>query len=161
MTTNSIHTAHASRTLTIMRRAWCSALALAACFILLSASAAAQGSPHIQFVQDMDVAAYAEHETEAALPLNYGLPAVAKRMPAMVYPVRAMQFQIEGRVIVEFVVNQKGRVIRSTILKKVGYGCDQEVVRVLRLTRFEPALDATGKPQSARYLAAFDFSLDS
>lgn len=96
---------------------------------------------------------------DSALTVRYGMPELRDQLPELVYPVQAKQYLIEGRVLVDFVVGEQGRVVRSEILKSLGYGCDEEVLRVLRRARFSPVLDAVGQPQRTRYITAFDFKL--
>ncbi|MGD1843095.1 MAG: energy transducer TonB [Thermonemataceae bacterium] len=48
------------------------------------------------------------------------------------YPQEAIDHQIEGYVFIRFVVDKNGRVIKPTILKGLGYGCDEEVLRVFK-----------------------------
>lgn len=76
----------------------------------------------------------------------FGFPPLRKRMPSIVYPVRAAQFQIEGRVYVEYTVNKKGRARDIRIIDGPGYGCEEEVERVLRASRFEPMQVKTKSP---------------
>lgn len=98
--------------------------------------------------------------TSSSQQIHYGMPELRKPLPEIVYPVKAEQFQVEGRVIVAYEVNEKGRTVRPEVVKGVGYGCDEEVLRVLRQARFKPILDDAGQPQQTRYVAAFDFKLD-
>lgn len=49
------------------------------------------------------------------------------------YPEGAQQGNIEGKVWVNFVVDEKGKVINCKVIKKLGYGCDEEVLRVMKL----------------------------
>lgn len=99
-------------------------------------------------------------EAASALPLRNAMPALRSGQLELRYPIRAQQFRVSGRVITEFIVNEKGRVIDITFLKKVGYDCEREVRRALRNARFQPALDAGGQPEPARYITAFEFRLD-
>ncbi len=89
----------------------------------------------------------------------FGFPPLRKRMPSIVYPVRAAQFQIEGRVYVEYTV-KKGRARDIRIRDGPEYGCEEEVERVLRATRFEPMQDENEEPVETRFVSAFDFSLN-
>lgn len=82
-------------------------------------------------------------------------------MPGLVYPPKAAQFGIEGRVTVQFVLSENGRAADLRILTGIGHGCDDEVLRVLRGSRFQPVLDDEGMPRQAMYVAAFDFHLDT
>lgn len=47
------------------------------------------------------------------------------------YPAEALKNNVEGRVLARFVVTATGDVDKVTIMKGIGSGCDEEVVRVL------------------------------
>ncbi|MCK9422377.1 MAG: energy transducer TonB [Bacteroidales bacterium] len=53
------------------------------------------------------------------------------------YPESALQAKVEGFVIVEYDVHDNGDVDNPRILKGLGYGCDEEALRVVSLLRFE------------------------
>jgi len=48
------------------------------------------------------------------------------------YPTSAMENEISGKVIVEFVVDKNGKIIKPKIVKSLNPDCDKEVIRVLR-----------------------------
>jgi TonB family protein len=50
------------------------------------------------------------------------------------YPQEAVASRAEGIVFASFVVDESGRVLRPKILRGLGHGCDEEVLRVLRQT---------------------------
>lgn len=75
------------------------------------------------------------------------------------YPALASEARIEGRVTVRMIVDETGRMLDPTILKGLGYGCDDEVLRVIRGARFEPAR-VGGLPVKAWHTLYFDFTLD-
>jgi len=54
----------------------------------------------------------------------------------MKYPSSAVSMGIEGKVYVQFVVDKKGRVDPKSvmILKGIGAGCDEEAVRVVKMS---------------------------
>ena len=54
------------------------------------------------------------------------------------YPEIAKKAGIEGRVIVRFIVDERGRVTAPGIVRGIGGGCDEEALRVVREARFEP-----------------------
>lgn len=110
-------------------------------------------------VADADVVADTDAITDGPA-VQPGFPALRKPMPALVYPVKAEQFQIEGRVLVEYTVNKRGRAKDVRILDGPGGGCGEEVKRVLRAARFQPILDADGQPVETRFRSAFDFKLN-
>ncbi len=55
------------------------------------------------------------------------------------YPDTAAEGQVSGRVELRFVVDERGRILEPSIADSVGAGCDEEALRVIRLSRFRPA----------------------
>ena len=53
------------------------------------------------------------------------------------YPETALEARVEGFVIVEYDISDNGAVNNPRILKSLGYGCDEEAVRVVSLLQFE------------------------
>jgi TonB family protein len=53
------------------------------------------------------------------------------------YPEAALEAKIEGSVLVEYDIFDDGCVSNPHILKGLGYGCDEEAMRVIGLLRFE------------------------
>ncbi|MBA4851657.1 energy transducer TonB [Emticicia sp. BO119] len=47
-------------------------------------------------------------------------------------PPKALQMNIKGRVIVNFIINEKGELSDFTIIKSLGYGCDEEAIRLIK-----------------------------
>lgn len=56
------------------------------------------------------------------------------------YPELAVKQRTEGRVIVQFVVDEKGKVSNPQIIRGIGAGCDEEVLRVIKLMTFTPGI---------------------
>jgi len=54
------------------------------------------------------------------------------------YPEIAKRAGLEGRVIVQFIVDEQGRVIEPKIVRGIGGGCDEEALRVVSRARFHP-----------------------
>jgi TonB family protein len=54
------------------------------------------------------------------------------------YPEEAIQNGIEGIVHAEYDVDNLGKISEIKIKKGIGYGCNEEVVRILRLMVYEP-----------------------
>ena len=48
------------------------------------------------------------------------------------YPNQAREFNISGNVMVKFVVDKEGNVKDVEIVKGIGYGCDEEALRVVK-----------------------------
>lgn len=48
------------------------------------------------------------------------------------YPEQALNNQVEGRVTVQFTIDPSGKMSDFKVLKGLGYGCDEEVIRLIR-----------------------------
>lgn len=48
------------------------------------------------------------------------------------YPEQALQNEIEGKVTVQFTVEPSGKLTDFKVLKGIGYGCDEEVIRLIK-----------------------------
>ena len=55
----------------------------------------------------------------------------------LVYPKAALEAKIQGKVFVKYVVNESGRVIETKVIHGLGYGCDEEAQRLVKLFRFD------------------------
>lgn len=55
----------------------------------------------------------------------------------LVYPEQALKNGIEGNVFVEYEVDDNGIVIQAKVVKGLGYGLDEEALRLIKLLRFE------------------------
>ncbi len=59
----------------------------------------------------------------------------------MKYPEIARKAQLEGRVIVKFIVDKNGNVRDASITKGIGGGCDEEAIRVItEHAKFKPGI---------------------
>ena len=85
-----------------------------------------------------------------------GLDAIMKKIN---YPNAAKQLKIEGRVIVLVMIDEKGAVDDVKVVRGIGGGCDEEVVRVVRGHRFTPAEDK-GVPVKSKLSMPFQFRLN-
>jgi len=52
------------------------------------------------------------------------------------YPEEALKNKIEGTVAVDYEIGYKGDVISAKIKSGIGYGCDEEALRVVKLLKF-------------------------
>lgn len=52
------------------------------------------------------------------------------------YPEEAFKHKIEGKVYIGYQVNDNGEVIDAHIIKGIGYGCDEEAIRVVKLLSY-------------------------
>lgn len=75
------------------------------------------------------------------------------------YPKKARRKGIEGQVIVSFVINEDGSINRITIVKGLGYGCDEEVIRVIStMPSWKPGRQK-GENVKVRFLLPVRFQL--
>jgi periplasmic protein TonB len=77
----------------------------------------------------------------------------------MRYPRKAVLEQIEGVVVVTFVIDRDGKVTDATVLKGLGYGTDEEALRVINsLPNWTPGRQ-NGKTVAVRYTLPIRYSL--
>lgn len=76
------------------------------------------------------------------------------------YPELAIRANIEGRVYVRFIVNEKGEVESPEVIRGIGGGCDEEALRVVKMAKFKPGLQR-GRPVRVQYNLPVIFRLQS
>jgi protein TonB len=50
----------------------------------------------------------------------------------MKYPKQARKLGVEGRVFIEFIINESGEVINPKVIQGIGAGCDAEALRAFK-----------------------------
>ena len=76
------------------------------------------------------------------------------------YPEAARRAEVQGRVFLNFVVTKEGEIKDVTILKGIGFGIDEEALRVMSLMpRWTPGMQS-GKPLHVRYNLPIAFELN-
>ena len=68
------------------------------------------------------------------------------------YPKEALAAKVEGTVSVRYIVDYKGNVIDAHIISGLGYGCDEEALRIVRSLKFKVPNDGKIKSKYARKL---------
>ncbi len=58
----------------------------------------------------------------------------------IIYPEKARAAGIQGRVYIEFIVNKDGKVEEPRLIRGIGGGCDEEVLKAIKLMRFTPGV---------------------
>jgi TonB family protein len=53
------------------------------------------------------------------------------------YPEPAAAAGVEGTVVVEYDIDNRGRVVDTRVVRGLGHGCDEEACRVVRLLKFD------------------------
>lgn len=94
---------------------------------------------------------------------------VVERMPELigglqglqsriVYPEIAKMAGIEGRVMVQFIIDEEGRVHNPVVLRGIGGGCDEAALEAVKSARFTPGMQR-GRPVKVRYTLPVTFRL--
>lgn len=60
------------------------------------------------------------------------------------YPESARRAGIQGTVVIQLTVSERGVPSDITVLEGIGGGCDEAAVRAVRSSRFTPARDSSG-----------------
>jgi len=88
--------------------------------------------------------------------LKGGISSVMKHIT---YPEIAQKAGIEGRVYVQFIIDENGNVTNPVVLKGIGGGCDEEAIRAVKKATFTPGLQR-GKPVKVKYSMPIVFRLN-
>ncbi len=54
------------------------------------------------------------------------------------YPERAMRAEIQGRVVIQFIIDAQGNVHNPEILRDIGGGCGQAAINAIQRVEFSP-----------------------
>lgn len=76
------------------------------------------------------------------------------------YPEMARKAGIEGRVIIQFIVNEDGNVEDPRVVRGIGGGCDEEALRAVKQARFKPGRQR-GNPVRVQYSLPIVFKLQN
>jgi len=74
------------------------------------------------------------------------------------YPEMARRAQIEGRVIVQFIIDKEGNVHNPEVIRGIGGGCDEIAVKAVKKAKFIPGMQR-GKPVNVKYSMPINFTL--
>lgn len=130
--------------------------------------------PNTEIIEDVDIMIDAEIDFGASLDLppppapqaedeepEDGFFILVEQMPELIggleslqrnvrYPERALRANIQGRVYVQFIVNERGEVENPQVIRGIGGGCDEEAIRVVSQARFKPGMQR-GRPVRVQY----------
>jgi TonB family protein len=57
----------------------------------------------------------------------------------LIYPEQALSKKVEGSVYLVYNVNNIGEIEDAVVTKGIGFGCDEEAIRIIRLMKYDPA----------------------
>ena len=125
-------------------------LGLAACSLVFTTTG---------FAQTTDMTVYTIVEQPPQFPA--GFEAMKNYLLTNVhYPSEAKKAGVKNRVFVSFVVEIDGRLTNVTILKGLGYGCDEEAIRLVKaMPRWIPG-GQSGMPLRVKYNLPVLFGMD-
>jgi periplasmic protein TonB len=131
--------------------------------------------PNTEIIEDIDIIINAELDFSGQLALPPPPPQqqaeeeeeeedffiLVEQMPELIggmqalqrevqYPERAIRANIQGRVYVQFIVNEKGEVENPQVIRGIGGGCDEEAIRVVKMAQFTPGMQR-GRPVRVQY----------
>jgi TonB family protein len=77
------------------------------------------------------------------------------------YPANARENGTQGRIIISFVVEKDGSLTDVKVVKGIGDGCDEEAVRVIKMSpKWNPGVQ-DGKPVRVKYSVPIAFAIDN
>jgi protein TonB len=85
---------------------------------------------------------------------------LAKLQGCVEYPDMARRAGIEGRVVVQFIVNEEGKVEDPRVVRGIGGGTDEEALRCVKQAEFEPGRQR-GEPVRVQYSLPVVFRLQN
>jgi protein TonB len=92
---------------------------------------------------------------EKMVELVGGLDSLQSRLK---YPAKALENNIEGKVYVIVVIDSIGNQLCAKVIKSLGYGCDEEALRLVKTSKFIPGT-LRGKPYTMPVSIPIIFSL--
>lgn len=142
-----------------------------------------QEVPNDEIIEDTDINIDAELSLDGPMDLPPPPPqdeeeepeedffTVVEQMPELIgglaelqsnieYPERARQAGIEGRVYVQFIVNEQGGIENPEVIRGIGGGCDEEALRAVQQAKFRPGMQR-GKPVRVQYSLPIVFRLQN
>lgn len=85
---------------------------------------------------------------------------LGKLQSQVTYPEMARRAGIEGRVTIQFIVNERGQVENPRVIRGIGGGCDEEALAAVSKARFTPGLQR-GRPVRVQYSLPIVFRLQN
>lgn len=86
-----------------------------------------------------------------------GMDAIYRRVK---YPEIARKAGIEGRVVLQFIVDERGNVVNPTVIRGIGGGCDEAAIDAIRGVKFTPGMQR-GRPVKVQFQLPILFRLQN
>ncbi|MGH7824283.1 MAG: energy transducer TonB [Candidatus Binatia bacterium] len=91
-------------------------------------------------------------------PLQANREAKAIQTARAVYPPMALRMGLQGDVTLRIEIDPEGRVTKAEIIKSAGMGFDEEALKAVKQSRFEPA-QRDGRQVPAEFTYIYRFRL--
>lgn len=126
----------------------------------VSDSETVEAPPMVQAPGEAPAAAEIYSVTEQMPQYPGGIPALTAFLSRnLVYPAKAQEAGIQGKVIVRFVVGNDGSLSDVKVVRGIGGGCDEEALRVIRkMPKWNPGKQ-NGKAVKVYYSQPISFRL--
>ncbi|MBK7981787.1 MAG: TonB family protein [Ignavibacteriae bacterium] len=85
-----------------------------------------------------------------------GLPALKSKV---VYPALAQRSGIQGKVVLNLIIDKNGNPSEITVVKGIGFGCDEAAIEAVKATKFLPG-EQRGKPVKVMLTLPIEFKLN-
>lgn len=107
-------------------------------------------------IEDNNVHITVEQNPEFAGGMNALLKFLQKNLH---YPTPAVNANVSGKVYMQFVVGQDGNISKVDVLKGIGFGCDEEAQRVVKLMpKWSPGRQS-GRAVAVKFTLPISFQL--
>ena len=121
----------------------------------------------IEQVIELDVGEVEEEDTEEIFVIVEDVPVPIGGMAAFYghvnenikYPRQAQAMNIEGKVFVQFVVGKDGGLTDVVVIRGIGGGCDEEAIRVVKLSPSWKAGKQRGRPVRVKMVLPITFKI--
>ncbi|MCU4174773.1 energy transducer TonB [Carboxylicivirga sp. N1Y90] len=117
--------------------------------------------PDLEEHEEVIVTCYMGVPRKNRIPIFYGGERALNEFveKELVYPKKALRKKIYGTVTLSYVIDELGDVIEVVVIKKLGYGCDKEAIRIVNsLPKFQPGIK-NGEPAKFEKSISIDFNL--
>jgi periplasmic protein TonB len=85
-----------------------------------------------------------------------GVEAILKNV---VYPQSAIEANIQGKVLIKAIIDEKGNVVETEVINSIQKDCDQAAVDAIKKTKFTSGIKEN-KPVKAEVVIPIMFKLD-
>lgn len=75
------------------------------------------------------------------------------------FPIAAQEAEVQGKVYISFVVERDGSVSNVTLMRGIGFGCDEEALRVIQKSPIWKPGKNKGVPVRVRYQVPINFTM--